>query len=123
STTKEVPMRAPILLVDDRPANLLAVAAVLEGPEHELVSVQSGREALALLAAREFAVVLLDVQMPVMDGVETALSIRRIGDARGRLVPVIFLTAGETDVAGVLRAYATGAADFLQKPFEPDILR
>jgi signal transduction histidine kinase len=123
TTAEPGPTSAPILLVDDRPANLLALAAVLEGPEHELVSAQSGREALALLAAREFAVVLLDLQMPVMDGVETAIAIRRIGDARGRLVPVIFLTAGEAAMAGVLGAYATGAADFLQKPLDPDILR
>jgi signal transduction histidine kinase len=98
TTSEPVPTRTPILLVDDYPANLLALAAVLEGPEHELVSVQSGREALAELAAREFAVVLLDLQMPVMGGDETA-------------------------TAGVLRAYASGAADFLQKPLDTDILR
>jgi two-component system sensor histidine kinase/response regulator len=114
---------APLLLVDDRPGNLVALQAVLSGPEYEVVSVQSGPEALALVASREFAVVLLDLQMPGMDGIETAVEIGRIGDARGRTVPIIFLTATDSPIAHILRAYATGAADFMQKPLEPDIVR
>jgi two-component system, sensor histidine kinase and response regulator len=116
-------MRAPILLVDDAPANLLALQAVLGGSEHELVSVRSGQEALAQLQTREFAVVLLDLQMPVMDGVETATAIRRIGEARGHTVPIIFLTATDATVPRVLHAYASGAVDFIQKPLQPEILR
>jgi signal transduction histidine kinase len=113
----------PILLVDDQPANLVALRAVLAAPEHELVSVPSGREALAQLETREFAVVLLDLQMPVMDGVETANQIRRLGDARGQTVPIIFLTATDVGIARVLNAYASGAVDFMQKPLQPEILR
>ncbi len=116
-------MRAPILLVDDRPANLLALEAVLAGPEHELVSVPSGFEALAQLEEREFAVVLLDLQMPVMDGVETATRIREVGHAHGQTVPIIFLTATEANVPRVLHAYQSGAVDFIQKPLQPEILR
>jgi two-component system sensor histidine kinase/response regulator len=116
-------MRAPILLVDDTPANLLGLQAVLGGPEHELVSVRSGQEALTHLATRDFAVVLLDLQMPVMDGVETANEIRRLGENRGHAVPIIFLTAGDASVPRVLNAYASGAVDFIQKPLQPEILR
>jgi signal transduction histidine kinase len=114
---------APILLVDDRPANLVALHAILAAPEHELVSVPSGREALAQLQRREFAVVLLDLQMPVMDGVETANKIRQLGDTRGSTVPIIFLTATDVGTARVLNAYASGAVDFMQKPLQPAILR
>ena len=114
---------APILLVDDRPGNLLALSAVLASAEHELVSVPSGKDALAELEKREFAVVLLDLQMPVMDGVETAIKIRQLGDARRQTVPIIFLTATDVGVARVMTAYASGAVDFMQKPLEPAILR
>jgi two-component system sensor histidine kinase/response regulator len=116
-------MRAPILLVDDTPANLLGLQAVLAASDHELVSVGSGPEALAQLETREFAVVLLDLQMPGMDGVETALKIRQVGNAHGRVVPIIFVTATDVTVPRVLTAYASGAVDFIQKPLQPDILR
>jgi signal transduction histidine kinase len=116
-------IRAPILLVDDTPANLLGLQAVLAASEHELVSIRSGAEALAHLEMREFAVVLLDLQMPVMDGVETALKIRQLGEAQGRPVPIIFLTATDATVPRVLTAYASGAVDFIQKPLQPEILR
>jgi len=116
-------LRAPILLVDDAPANLLGLQAVLAAPDRELVSVGSGPEALAQLEMREFAVVLLDLQMPVMDGVETALKIRQLGNAHGHTVPIIFLTATDASVPRVLTAYASGAVDFIQKPLQPEILR
>ena len=116
-------MRVPILLVDDTPANLVALQAVLAASDHELVSVGSGPEALAQLEMREFAVVLLDLQMPVMDGVETALKIRQLGNAHGHIVPIIFVTATDATVPRVLTAYASGAVDFIQKPLQPEILR
>ena len=116
-------MRAPILLVDDTPANLLGLQAVLAASDYELVSVASGPEALAQLETREFAVVQLDLQMPVMDGVETALEIRRRGSAHGHVVPIIFVTATDASVPRVLTAYASGAVDFIQKPLQPEILR
>jgi two-component system sensor histidine kinase/response regulator len=116
-------MRAPILLVDDTPANLLGLQAVLAASDYELVSVGSGPEALAQLETREFAVVLLDLQMPVMDGVETALKIRQVGNAHGHVVPIIFVTATDVTVPRVLTAYASGAVDFIQKPLQPEILR
>ncbi len=113
----------PILLVDDKPANLLALQAILAAPAHELVTVHSGLEALAQLETREFAVVLLDLQMPVMDGVETALQMTQLGTAHGHTVPIIFLTATEATVPRVMNAYASGAVDFIQKPLQPEILR
>jgi two-component system sensor histidine kinase/response regulator len=116
-------MRAPILLVDDTPANLLGLQAILAASDHELVGVGSGPEALAQLETREFAVVLLDLQMPVMDGVETALKIRQLVNAHGHTVPIIFLTATDATVPRVLTAYASGAVDFIQKPLQPEILR
>lgn len=115
--------RASILLVDDRPANLLALQAMLTAPQIELVTCESGLHALKLLEAREFAVVLLDLQMPVMDGFETALKIKQLGDAQHRTVPIIFLTATDATMPRVLGAYASGAVDFIQKPFEPEVLR
>ncbi len=111
----------PILVVDDKPANLLSLEAVLASPEHELVEARSGKSALQLLEERDFAVVLLDVEMPGMDGLETAAEMRRL--ERGRHVPVIFVSGVDTDRLHVQRAYAGGAVDFIQKPFEPDVIR
>jgi signal transduction histidine kinase len=118
-----VSVRAPILLVDDKPANLLALQAMLSAPENELVTVSSGLEALARLETQEFAVVLLDLQMPVMDGVETANKMRELGNAHGNAAPIIFLTATDVTVPRVLNAYASGAVDFMQKPLQPEVLR
>jgi CheY-like chemotaxis protein len=118
------PERVPILLVDDRPANLLALRAVLESsPEYDLVTSASGDEALERIANADFAVVLLDVQMPSMDGFETATKMRQILGERGRHVPIIFLTAIDSSDARILEAYSTGAVDFIQKPVHPDVLR
>jgi PAS domain S-box-containing protein len=116
-------MKASILLVDDQPANLLALDAILAGPDHELISVRSGREALAELESKDFAVVLLDVQMPTMDGFETALQINQLTGEQGRRVPIIFVTGVDVDGSRISRAYAGGAVDFIQKPFEPEIIR
>src|SRR5215211_5964306 len=106
--------KVAILLVDDRPANLLVLEAVLDDLGPELVRADSGAEALAALADRDFAVVLLDVQMHGLDGFETARQIRARG--RSRTTPVIFLTAAETPEFPVAKAYALGAVDYLVTP-------
>jgi len=117
--TAERPAR--VLLVDDRPENLLAVEAVLEPLGLELVSVRSGEDALRRLLVDEFAVIVLDVQMPVLDGFETARLIK--GRERTRHIPIIFLTAISGGLEHHLQGYATGAIDYVSKPFEPEILR
>jgi CheY-like chemotaxis protein len=113
--------RAKVLLVDDRPENLLALEAILQGLGHELVRAQSGEEALKRLLVESHALVLLDVQMPGMDGFETAQHIKRREKTRD--IPIVFLTAGTVDAHQTMRGYATGAVDYLAKPFDPWILR
>lgn len=110
-----------VLLVDDRPDNLLALRAVLEPLGYELVEASSGEEALRHLLVDEFAVIVLDVQMPVLDGFETARLIKR--RERTRHVPIIFLTAISGEPDHYLRGYESGAVDYVYKPFEPEILR
>ncbi|SCK17652.1 two-component system response regulator [Streptomyces sp. WMMB 322] len=114
---------AGVLLVDDREDNLVALEAVLSSLEVPLVRAMSGEEAMKALLRQEFAVILLDVLMPGMDGFETAGHIKRLDQTRD--VPIIFLTgadaAAETGYA--FRGYATGAADYLTKPFDPWMLR
>jgi PAS domain S-box-containing protein len=114
------PDRASILLVDDHSPNLLALEASLEPLGQNLVKASSGEEALARVAEREFAVVLLDVRMPGLDGFETAARIRHI-DGREH-TPIIFLTAHAADEKDARRAYARSAVDFLVKPFDHEIL-
>jgi len=110
-----------ILAVDDTPANLAALDAVLAQPDVNVVRATSGAEALALLQTRAFAAVILDAQMPIMDGFEVARRIRGSG-LRGT-TPIIFLTAFDVSTDEMHRAYASGAVDFVVKPFDPDILR
>jgi PAS domain S-box-containing protein len=110
-----------VLLVDDRPENLLALEAVLEPLPCRLVAVGSGEDALKALLHDEFAVVLLDVQMPGMDGFETADLIK--GRERTRAVPIIFVTAISKEREHVFRGYSSGAVDYLFKPYDPDVLR
>ncbi len=110
-----------ILVVDDKPANLIAVEAALAPLRRRIVSASSGSEALARLLDEDFALILLDVQMPGMDGFETAALIR--GRERTKHVPIIFVTAHEHDEAAILRAYQLGAVDFLYKPVQPEVLR
>jgi signal transduction histidine kinase len=112
---------ASILLVDDVPANLMAMEALLQPLGQRIVSARSGHEALRALLDEEFAVILLDVTMPGMDGFETAQLIR--DRSKTRNVPIIFLTAMHGNEQFVLRAYERGAVDYLIKPFDPDILR
>ena len=114
-------MKANILLVDDRPANLLALEAILDPLEQRLVRATSGEEALQRIEGEEFAVILMDVRMPGMDGLRTAEVISQ--RERAARVPIIFLTAVPIGNADVASGYARGAVDFLLKPFDPEILR
>jgi PAS domain S-box-containing protein len=113
--------KARILLVDDRPENLLALEAILDPLGQELVRVQSGEEALRRLLHDEYAVILLDVQMPGMDGFQTAELIKKL--ERTRHIPIVFLTAISKDAEHVFQGYGAGAVDYLMKPFDPHILR
>lgn len=110
-----------VLIVDDIDANLLALEAVLSSLRCRLVYARSGSEALAHLLHEEFALILMDVQMPGMDGYETARLVR----ARRKTahIPIIFLTAHDYDATGIKRAYDLGAVDFLPKPLDVDVLR
>lgn len=112
---------AKALLVDDRRENLMALEAILQGLPVQSVAVESGEAALKQLLVDDFAVILLDAQMPDMDGFETASHIKR--RERTRHVPIIFLTAADRDAQLALRGYAVGAVDYLTKPFDPWVLR
>jgi signal transduction histidine kinase len=113
--------RPSILMVDDVEANLVALEALLDDIDCQLVRANSGNEALRQLLKREFAVILLDIQMPHMDGYEVARYARE--NPATRDVPIIFLTATHETEEGVLRGYGSGAVDFLFKPLNPLILR
>jgi len=112
--------QARILLVDDRPENLIALDAILSPLNQILVPVRSGEEALQALVADEFAVVLLDIVMPGMSGIETAARIKQ--NAKIRDVPIIFLTAAIAQPEQPFLGYAAGAVDYLAKPFDPGVL-
>jgi CheY-like chemotaxis protein len=116
-----VPRQARILLVDDRIENLVALEAILSSLNQVLVSVRSGEQAVQALLAEEFAVVLLDIMMPGMDGFETAAQIKR--HAKNRDVPIIFLTAAIERPDHTFRGYSAGAVDYLAKPFDPWVLQ
>src|SRR6266704_2957253 len=115
------PPRPRGLLIDDRPDNLMALAAVLEPLDDELVPARSGEEALRRLLGEEFAVIVLAVQMPVLDGFETARLIKQ--RERTRHIPLVFLTAISGEPEHHLRGYEVGAVDYVYKPFAPEILR
>jgi CheY-like chemotaxis protein len=110
-----------ILVVDDRDENLVAVEAVLSDPGYRLVRARSGREALKEVLDQDFALILLDVVMPGVDGYETATLIRE--RPRSRQTPIIFLTANDWGSQHVFRGYTVGAVDYLVKPVPADILR
>lgn len=114
-------VRPSVLLVDDVEANLLALEALLEGMDCDLVRARGGNEALRELLRREFAVMLLDVQMPEIDGYEVARYAR--DNPVTREVPIIFLTARLHNEEGLLRGYGSGAVDYLHKPLDPTVLR
>src|SRR4028119_866707 len=109
-----------VLLVDDHPENLLALEAILDSPSQHLVKAHSGEEALRCLLHQDFAVILLDVQMPGMDGFETATLIRN--RPRSQYTPSIFLTAFSTSDTLRFKGYSLGAGDYLFKPVERAIL-
>ncbi len=111
-----------ILIVDDRPENLLSLAAMLEDPEIHIVSASSGNEALMLLLQYDFALVFLDVQMPEMNGFEVAELMRAKKNTRN--IPIIFITALSRDQGHIFKGYESGAVDYICKPIqEPQILR
>lgn len=110
-----------ILLVDDQPNNLFALEAILEGEDRNLVRAGSGEEALMRILDNDFAVILMDVQMPGMDGFETAALIRERD--RSKHTPIIFLTAFESSDVQVFKGYSLGAVDYLSKPIVPGVLR
>jgi PAS domain S-box-containing protein len=112
---------AHVLLVDDQPANLLAMEAALDALGVDMVRSTSGREALAAMEQRDFAAVLLDVRMPGMDGFEVAREIR--SRPRSRFTPILFVTAGDDPDEAMMSAYALGAVDFLAKPLRTQVLR
>jgi len=113
--------RVNILLVDDQPANLVALEAMLQGLGQNLIRAESGREALKWLLTHEFAVILLDVKMPEMDGFETATLIRQRD--KSRHTPILFLTAADKTQDHAVRGYAVGAVDYLVKPVVPEFVR
>src|SRR5579862_1333770 len=108
-----------ILIVDDQPRNLIALGAALESSNCNVLTAQSGADALGLVLEQEFAVILLDIHMPEMDGFETASLIRL--RERSQSTPIIFLTADDRGGARVLEGYRLGAVDYLYKPFDPVI--
>jgi signal transduction histidine kinase len=116
---ENVPVK--ILIVDDREENLFAMEALLEGPELQIITARSGNEALGILLEVEVALILLDVQMPGMNGFETAELIR--GSSRTRHIPIIFVTAISKERRNIFQGYESGAVDYLFKPIEPEILK
>jgi signal transduction histidine kinase len=113
--------RVNILLVDDRPENLLALEAILEPLGQNLIRAESGPEALKQVLVLDFAVILLDVQMPGMNGFEVAEIIK--SRERSRTIPIIFLSAISKEDAYVFKGYSMGAVDYVFKPFNTDVLR
>ncbi|HEY8833549.1 MAG TPA: ATP-binding protein [Gemmatimonadaceae bacterium] len=113
--------RVKLLLVDDRPENLLALEAILEPLGQVLIRANSGPDALKQVLAEDFAAILLDVQMPGMNGFEVAEIIK--SRERSRTIPIIFLSAINKEDAYVFKGYSMGAVDYVFKPFNPDILR
>lgn len=114
-------IKATILIVDDRPENLLTLECLLEAPDIEIVRANSGNEALARTLDHDFALILLDVQMPEMDGYETAELLR--SNAKTRSIPIIFLSAAQKERQHVFKGYDSGGVDYILKPFEPVVLK
>lgn len=110
-----------LLVVDDYPENLVSMRALLQREDWQVVTAGSGVEALELLLKHDVDLVLLDVKMPGMDGFEVARLMR--GNQRTRMTPIIFLSANAQSPAAVLEGYASGAIDYLFKPFDPHILK
>lgn len=118
--TKIIPKKSTLLIVDDKPENLLALEAVLKR-DYYLIYATSGQEALELLKKNEIDVILLDILMPVMDGYETAKRIKQMPHCQD--IPVVFITALYTEDPYIKKGYEAGAVDYFTKPFDPDILK
>ncbi len=116
-----VPARPLVLVVDDTEGNLVAMRAVLDRLDVDIVEARSGQEALELVSERTFALALIDVQMPAMDGLELTRRLR--ATPNGRELPIILVTAIQFDDAYVREGYAAGAADYLTKPLDVDVVR
>ncbi len=110
-----------VLIVDDRPENLLAVESVIESPDLNIIKAATGDEALGLMLDHDFALAILDVQMPGIDGFETAELMR--GSEKTRQIPIIFVTAISKEHKYVFKGYESGAVDYLFKPIDPGIMR
>jgi CheY-like chemotaxis protein len=110
-----------ILMVADRPENLLALGSILDDPRYELVTATSGEDALREALRSDFALALIDIAMPAMDGIEFASHLRKL--SRYRDIPIIFVTAFADDPHEIHRAYAAGGADYLVKPLDPEVVR
>ena len=113
--------RINILMVDDSATNLLALESILRAPDRNLVRASSGEDALRYLLDHEAAVILLDVYMPGIDGLQTAELVR--SREKSRDIPIIFLTANSTGLRNVNRGYSLGAVDYIVKPVDPELLR
>jgi len=113
--------KANILLVDDRADNLLALRTILDSPEYEITTAMSGEEALSLALRGEFAVALIDIAMPGMNGLDVAVHMKEL--ERSRDIPIIFITAFGNDPEEIHKAYSAGGADYLVKPLDPEIVR
>jgi signal transduction histidine kinase/CheY-like chemotaxis protein len=112
---------SPILLVDDKPENLTTLTSILQRPDYRLITATSGEEALRHALRDRFAVALIDVAMPRMNGFEVATHLKAL--ERSRHIPIIFITAFGDDPEEIHRAYAAGGADYLVKPLDPEIVR
>jgi CheY-like chemotaxis protein len=114
-------MKTKVLLVDDIPANLIALRAVLDSPKYEMIEVTSGQDAIDTCSNEEFALIVLDVHMPGLDGFETARRIK--AQDKNKDVPIIFVTATFREDPAIKRGFEVGAIDYFGKPFDPNILR
>ncbi len=121
SSTEEAIDPVSILLVDDRPSNLLALEGLLQRPDYDLVIARSGEEALAQVLRRELAVILLDVAMPGMDGFQVAAMIK--DREQSRLIPILFITASVYDMDHIYRRFSVGVVDYVRKPLDADAVR
>jgi PAS domain S-box-containing protein len=115
------PIPKTILIVDDYAPNLLALSAVLDSPEYDVVEATSGKAAIEIARSRDVSLILLDIQMPEMDGYEVARTLRR--DRRTKDIPIIFVTAVYKEDPAVRLGYQAGGQDYLGKPFDPEVLR
>lgn len=115
------PQKVNILMVDDHPENLLALEAVLTSPNYNLISAHSGKEALKCMLQYDFAVILLDVQMPGLNGFDTAKLIK--AREKTKNIPIIFITAISQEMEHVHQGYSVGAIDYIFKPFQPETLK